>query len=100
MSICLDYVTWLGAGHDKEGFLHRPSGTADVAIRYCPSCSRSEHGNLACDYPFAITLNLEHSAYPVTYRVMDGQIFEVHPGSPMSEDDHCCRCAYRRRSKR
>ncbi|KKM56508.1 hypothetical protein LCGC14_1551540 [marine sediment metagenome] len=72
------------------------SGTADVAIRYCPSCPRPEHGNLACDYPFAFAIDLERSALPVTYRIMDGQVFEVHPGSLMSEDDHCCLCAWRK----
>ncbi len=81
------------------------SGTADVAIRYCPSCSRPEHGNLACDYSFAVALDLEQSALPleqsalpVTYRIMwDGEVFEVHPGAPPDEDDHCCLCAYRKR---
>jgi hypothetical protein len=76
------------------------SGTSDAAVRYCPSCSQPEHGNLACDYPFAITLDLEQSALPMhTYRVMGDQIFEVHPGSPPDEDDHCCLCAYRKRRR-
>lgn len=82
------------------------SGTADVAIQYCPSCSRLEHGNLACDYSFAFAIDLEQSvALPASlraeraYRVMDDQLFEVHPGSPPSEDDHCCLCAYRERSR-
>ncbi len=97
MSGQFDYATSLGAWSDKEGSLHWPSGTADVEIRYCPSCSHPEHGNLACDYPLATALDLEQSALPVKYRVMDGQLFEVHPGSPMNEDDHCCLCAWRRR---
>lgn len=71
-------------------------GTADVAIRYCPSCLQPEHGNLACGYPFATELDLGQSALPVTYRIMDDQIFEVHPGSPIGPDDHCCLCAWRR----
>lgn len=97
MSISLDYATSLGAWYDKEGFLHWPiSGTADVTPRYCPSCSQPEHGNLACDYAFAIALDLEQSVLPVTYRVIDDRLFEVHPGAPMSKDDHCCLCAYRR----
>ncbi|KKN34517.1 hypothetical protein LCGC14_0793120 [marine sediment metagenome] len=72
------------------------SGTADVAIRYCPSCPRPEHGNLACDYPFATGLDLEQSVLPVTYRIMDGLLFIVHPGAPPKEDDHCCLCAWRK----
>jgi hypothetical protein len=75
-------------------------GTADVAIRYCPSCSHPEHGNLACDYSFAFAIDLERSALPthtIHWRIMDHGIFEVHPGSPMSEDDHCCLCALRNR---
>ncbi len=99
MSISLDYATLLGAWHDKEGSIHWPiSGTADMTQPYCPSCSRPEHGNLACDYPFATELAEPlPPGLPVTYRIMwDGEVFEVHPGSPPNEDDHCCLCASRK----
>lgn len=82
------------------------SGTADLTFRRCGGCGGPEHGNLACDYSFALALDLDRSvALPAslraerTYRVMDDQLFEVHPGSPPSEEDHCCLCAYRERSK-
>ncbi|KKL63673.1 hypothetical protein LCGC14_2172770 [marine sediment metagenome] len=74
------------------------SGTADMAVRYCPSCSQPEHGTLACDFGWA--WGQEPPPRPerrAVYRIMDDQLFEVHPGSPLGPDDHCCLCAYRRR---
>lgn len=74
------------------------SGTADVVMYPCPSCGQPEHGNLACGYPFAYAIDMERSVLPEQlWRVMDGEIFMVHLGSPMNEDDHCCFCAFRRK---
>lgn len=79
--------------------------TGDVAIRYCPSCSHPEHGNLACDYSMAYAVDWERSALPpsllpgYTYRVMDDQLFVVHSGAPLGAGDHCCLCAFRERSR-
>ena len=72
------------------------SGTGDAITPPCLGCGRPEHGNLACDYPFAIAFDPEQPGLPVKYRIMDDQLFEIHPGSPMNEDDHCCLCAWRR----
>ena len=54
--------------------------------RYCTSCGEAEHGTLACRTNEDDTVQLPAPPVVRTYRVMDGELFLLDPGSPPDAD--------------
>lgn len=82
---------------------HYPSTTGDVIPLRCLQCGAPEHGTAGCNTTKEFELverGFDDLLRGRVRRVMDGQLFEVHPGSPPEDDDHCCLCAYRKQALR
>lgn len=67
--------------------MNKTSGTGDVLVRLCPSCSYPEHGNSACPgFNLPIAGKPDESGFAHwphrTLRIMDDQLYWVDPGSP------------------